>query len=148
MLWAAISVTEVIMLLLGGTTLMSFRGILVLTGVHAKTFPDLLIRDPPLSFYKQVKEKPSSSRFYSSSLSSCMHQTNLAIGKGGRILNSEESRTMVLKSYMFCILKQQSNAIFNVSCSYEKAIIPVNAFRFGKIQITWISKIYGKDKVI
>jgi hypothetical protein len=34
MLWTAISVTEVIMPLLGGTTLMSFRGILVLTGVH------------------------------------------------------------------------------------------------------------------
>jgi hypothetical protein len=64
-----------------------------------------------------------------------------------RILHSEESRTMVLKSYMFCILKQQSNAIFNVSCSFEKTIIFVNDFRFGKIQITWISKICGKDKV-
>lgn len=98
---------------------------------HARTFPDLLIRDLSLSFYKQVKEKPSISQFYYSSVSSCMQQTNLAIWKGSRILHSEESRTIVLKPYMFCILKQQNNAIFNVSCSFEKTIISINAFRFG-----------------
>jgi hypothetical protein len=82
MLWAAISVTEVIILLLGGTTLMSFRKILLLTGVHARTFPDLLIRGLSLFFYKQVNKKPSIWQLYGSSLSSCMVQTNLAFGKG------------------------------------------------------------------
>jgi hypothetical protein len=65
-----------------------------------------------------------------------------------RIFHSEENRTMVLKLHMLCILKQQSNAKFNVSCSFEKTIISVNAFRFRNSQFTWISKIYGKDKIL
>jgi hypothetical protein len=59
MLWEVISVTEVILLLLGGTTLTFFRKDLVLTGVHARTFPDVLIEDLSPSFYKQVKAKRS-----------------------------------------------------------------------------------------